>query len=323
LRRMNKSKTSVLHTLVQSLDRDLTALGFAELSQNELEEQRSALLQENAGLDRELKDLTEPGLTDLDLDLMMSLRGGLERTSQVLIGAEVRWFNLRERVIGQWHKYEEAQRSATRTSQLHSKIDRLHAAHREQQKVLERATKQSAEVEQLRGTIDHQKQMVRNLQQRIKEAKNRGGARVELEFALSKERSEHESLLEVATQLELRARQHSRSRPVTDTQARLLRHSAEKAEMLAAEIDRLQSQPVQGNVLELAQQVAERQASTQQAIEVLNDRLEELNLQEETVKQTSEAHARSLAQQRLALFVELAERDATCARLEELQSTLA
>jgi len=60
----------------------------------------------------------------------MSLRGGLERTSQVLIGAEVRWFNLRERVIGQWHKYEEAQRSATRTSQLHSKIDRLHAAHR-------------------------------------------------------------------------------------------------------------------------------------------------------------------------------------------------
>jgi len=93
--------------------------------------------------------------------------------------------------------------------------------------------------------------------------------------------------------------------------------------MLAVEIDRLQSQPVQDNVLELAQQVAERQASTHQAIEVLNDRLEELNLQEETVKQTSEAHARSLAQQRLALFVELAERDATCARLEELQSTLA
>jgi len=111
--------------------------------------------------------------------------------------------------------------------------------------VLERATKQRAEAEQLRGTIDHQKQMVRNLQQRIKEAKNQGGARVELEFALSKERSEHESLLEVATQLELRARQHSRSRPVTDTQARLLRHSSEKAEMLAVEIARLQSHPVQ------------------------------------------------------------------------------
>lgn len=301
------------------------ALAALETHRAELQEERTSLLLDGESSQRQLRRMMEPDLTDLDVEILLTLPDGTERTARLFLGAEERWKRARDRVLSQWEELQRASQGMHRTRQLQQRFRELEAVHVEQQRALEQARSCCWEGAAAREAALNQRQMIRCLEERIRDAASWAGARAPLrDFALCKEKSQQDSLREVAVQLDILARREQRLQqgPCEAELANLLRQKTQRVSLLLDELEQLQRRPedVVGAQLAAGRQLfacAQRAAEAAQASMTLELQCEELRGQTEALEAESQQAALSFARQLAGLEVQLADREARCTWLEQ------
>merc|ERR1711920_1122443 len=132
------------------------ALVSVDAHRGDLERERGNLLQQTEGQRRYLQELAEPDLTDLDIELILSLPNGNAKIGNTLTGATERWSRARDHVISLWKDYQEAQSHVGKARHAQKQLRDFESIHAEQQRVLEKFKRRHAEVRQVRETVDRQ-----------------------------------------------------------------------------------------------------------------------------------------------------------------------
>lgn len=251
LSNISRGKREDVRRLATHLERMQRTLDVLDRRCKDLTAERSRRLEESSVCERRLKDLREPDLTDLDIELMLSLPGGLAKLEHAFVSAEHRWRRARAGVIAQWQDFEKCKREVEASAPLRHSLRALQDVGREQQTLLAAARERFKEVQEARRTMHQRERRVRQLQQQLEELASRReleGSAVEVELLFSKEHTERVELREAGKRLELRAvarqrREHERElrgEPSREDMARsLAEHSTEVLHVLG-EIQRLQ-----------------------------------------------------------------------------------
>jgi len=319
---MTRQKSDDIRMLARKLEQMQKALNALDAHRQELDHDRHALLQENGATERQLAELTEPLVTDLDFDLLLSLPGGIEKTMQLVTGAEVRWSRARDKVISLWGEYKQLQPQIEWVSQVQRRIQEIDAAHTEQQKAMRRAQERCREVANVEADVLHRQSMIRGLDQRARQAQGRASVPVEAALAISKERGKRDSLREVAAQLEILDRN---LQPVSTSEcndcgtdrrdlALALQHGFERVASLLDEIEALRRPEDFGPRLASCRRAG---AEAAEAIEALKLRHEDLSRQAEALQVKGQDQELSFARTIAQLKIRLTETEAKSMELEK------
>ena len=89
-------------------------------------------------LETKLRNLTEPYMTDLDIEVLVSLPFGYRKMSMILLSAEHRWRSARDHVIAQWSEYTLLKEKLQEVKLLHQQLKDFSSVRKEQQTLASR-----------------------------------------------------------------------------------------------------------------------------------------------------------------------------------------
>ncbi|CAK0823893.1 unnamed protein product [Prorocentrum cordatum] len=154
LRGMCQSQQRALAAVASQLERMQAGLQGAEGRRRTLEAEREELLRRTSDDCLRLERLTLPHLTDLDLDLMLSLPSGHGAVAGLIAACE-RWHGAQDEGIRTGlQELKQAREEAERARALLGGMRRLEAAREEQGLALQRAERAMAEMARARECRD-------------------------------------------------------------------------------------------------------------------------------------------------------------------------
>ena len=133
LRIMNQLQKDALHFLATKLATMQQSLNAITAHEKKLLEEKEVELADMKMLETKLKNLTEPYMTDLDIELLLSLPQGYRKVSVILLSAEHRWRNAREHVIAQWSEYTSLREKLGEVQSLDQQFKDFASVRKEQQ----------------------------------------------------------------------------------------------------------------------------------------------------------------------------------------------
>jgi hypothetical protein len=116
LQNMNQASRQSLHLVATRLSAMQQVLNALTAHQADLLKEQDEQLSVMKRLELTLKEMKEPYLTDLDIELMLSMPHGARKMANILLAAEQRWKNAREDVIGRWAEFTSLARSLLKCS---------------------------------------------------------------------------------------------------------------------------------------------------------------------------------------------------------------
>ncbi|CAE8637518.1 unnamed protein product [Polarella glacialis] len=203
---MGHEKQRAVRELATRLEAMQKALAALDGVLEELSAEREGLLTEGQLFTKMLGQLREPVLTDLDVDLMISLPRGFTNFVTLLGCAEQRWLRARDVVKSTWERFQEVRKSVERTKQLQQELQSFDAVRQEQRRALEQAARKAREAGAVRQAAERQEGMISELEYRAQEARKVSRSRAVLELACCKEIGTHDLMREKSEQLEILAR---------------------------------------------------------------------------------------------------------------------
>lgn len=321
LRDMARRKQDKVHDMAFRLQHMQTALSKIADHRERLQTQRSQLLEENASLERQIKELAEPELTELDVDMLLSFPQGKQKLLLMMLGIEARWSKARDQVIQLWNDFQKVRKQVQGVQQLRHRIDTLGRAREHQQQAFAKANMQRQELTTIWEAVSHRRRMIQNLERQVEGALHSESPSVEAELALSRERGARDMLKEAAAQLDILLHKSQADSALKQKFKAKLRQMSLQADELSLEVERMHRDKANADAAEHAAPTLEDRAHalTQTIVELQlkhNHVCEEANMLEKQSQENALSVARELAQ----LKIQAAERGA---RIEQLESILA
>eukprot|EP00929_Paragymnodinium_shiwhaense_P050715 TRINITY_DN25544_c0_g1_i3.p1 TRINITY_DN25544_c0_g1~~TRINITY_DN25544_c0_g1_i3.p1 ORF type:complete len:522 (+),score=119.45 TRINITY_DN25544_c0_g1_i3:197-1762(+) len=315
LRAMAQRQTAEVEKLLHELSRLQMALERMESHRDTLRGRFSQLVADATRCEGRLLELTEPALSDLDMELLLSLPGGIAKAAAMLHGTEERYRRTRATLLMNFSELKQARQEADGVVGLHNRLQDLRAVHREQAEVVRRAQAKCQEAAKYREVAMQQKRLVDALKARLAESQHRGGppagCHVQAELALSKEQNERDALVEAATQLELLVLRDDASAANTKKEVQLverLRDGAERVQNLLVSLEKLQRNPRLKGVQEA--RTVDMEALLLSQIQDLQTEHDDLIRRGDMLERQGQQQAVQFAQQLASLKTSLAEREA-------------
>ena len=86
-------------------------------------------------LEQNLQQMREPYMTDLDIELLLSMPQGYQKMSKILLVAEQRWRNARDEVIAQWAEFTSLRQKLGECRRIEQDFKEFQLVRKEQQKL--------------------------------------------------------------------------------------------------------------------------------------------------------------------------------------------
>eukprot|EP00438_Fugacium_kawagutii_P007439 Skav210448 [mRNA] locus=scaffold1297:175402:178522:+ [translate_table: standard] len=122
LQSMNQALRKTLHLLAMKLSAMQQSLNVVSAHEADLLKEQEQLLSDMKRLELTLKELKEPYMTDLDVELLLSMPQGARKMANVLLAAEQRWKDAREEVIGRWAEFTSLRQKLGEVQQLQKQL---------------------------------------------------------------------------------------------------------------------------------------------------------------------------------------------------------
>ena len=135
LQNMNRTSRQSLHLVATRLSAMQQVLNALTAHQAELLKEQDEQLSVMKRLELTLKEMKEPFLTDLDIELMLSMPQGARKMANILLAAEQRWKNAREDVIGRWAEFTSLRQKLAEVQRLQHMFNDFQQVHKEQQQL--------------------------------------------------------------------------------------------------------------------------------------------------------------------------------------------
>lgn len=244
LRGMAAEQLQALDGMGKKLSLMRKGLDVLEVQRGSLDKTREKMLEDNEGISRQLTRLQLPNLSDLDIEVMLSLPDGLKCFAQTLWKVQERWQRERIRTVATFKGYEEVKKALEVKRGLEERIETMKALHKEQKGALLAASEKVAEAEEVKSVVDRQQELVLGLEAKVREAvearrANGGPAEAALEFG--KLQAENDALRAKLERLAMKLRQEHPTHDPTDVlELELaLKKKTEQVEKLKEERDAL------------------------------------------------------------------------------------
>ncbi|CAE7474302.1 unnamed protein product [Symbiodinium microadriaticum] len=154
---------SVVYFLIQCLD---ALVMHAE----KLTAEKDDYLAQSDALQERLRNICEPNLTDLDVEVQISIPGGYRRFCLQLLSAEQRWRTARDSVISQWADFQALREELDWARRVEQQFREFKQVREEQKKVLAAARARAKEVQAAGAACSRQAQVIEELKGRIQQA---------------------------------------------------------------------------------------------------------------------------------------------------------
>lgn len=334
LKAMGKTQENSLRALATRLESMQKALSSLETHQQKLASERDDLISESGVCKKQLAQIKEPHMTDLDIELMLSLPAGFRGFSAVMLATEERWKRARDEVIGQWAKYQELRKEVEIVRNLQQKLQSFEPLRLEQQRALGEATRRAQEAGQVRDAAARQASLIAVLERKTREAKDAGGPKAELQLLCLQEQGARDVLREKEEQIALQLGKHfvldpgnSQKRGARDGVMDLAREVEKKTQEVQALLSkceqiRIAKKPVLKPAAELKRGDSQRRAmeedmseaekAVQQAQLLGEDLQRRCDLEEVDIKKQAQKYGIELAK----LKSELADKSSRVSQLE-------
>lgn len=130
---MNQALRESLHLLAMKLSAMQQSLNVFSSHEADLLKEQEQLLSDMKRLELTLKEMKEPYMTDLDVELLLSMPQGARKMANILLAAEQRWKDAREVVIGRWADFTSLRPKLGEVQQLQQQFKDFQQVHKEQQ----------------------------------------------------------------------------------------------------------------------------------------------------------------------------------------------
>lgn len=336
---MKLRKADKVRTLAGGLERLQKALDAVTSPLGELAADRSELAEVNTTIERRLKETTEPELTDLDLDLLQSLRDGFGRVAALLLCAEERWSRARAANASKWEEFKQARQAEEQVRTLACSFEELQAVHAEQRRAILQMQARCDEASTIQENVMSQKHLIERLEAQLQASKEHldSGALAEVQLELSRLQGQRDALSEQAARLEtMYPPKAGQPVPNAKRELNLLRAVQDRTERVAQliqEVERLQRPPPGGyqNAARAAAAqaeadvagIAERAGAMRQAVEKLKARHDEVNGKADGLECEARARVLETAHELARLKIELVNRNALLKQLSQMHAGVA
>eukprot|EP00439_Symbiodinium_sp_Y106_P017982 s4082_g2.t1 len=204
LGQMRQEQQRDLHVLTGQLASMQRCLDALLMHAEKLTAEKDDYLAQSDALQERLRNICEPNLTDLDVEVQISIPGGYRRFCLQLLSAEQRWRTARDSVISQWADFQALRKELDWARRVEQQFREFKQVREEQKKVLAAARARAKEVQAAGAACSRQAQVIEELKGRIQQASQH--PKVELQLELGREQQKHDILVERSEQLDLVAR---------------------------------------------------------------------------------------------------------------------
>lgn len=133
VRSMNQASRQSLHLVAMQLSAMQQSLNALTTHQAELVKEQDVELSDMKHLELSLKEMKEPYMTDLDIEVLLSMPHGSRKMANILLAAEQRWKNAREDVIGKWAEFTSMREKLGEVQHLQQQLKDFQKVRKEQQ----------------------------------------------------------------------------------------------------------------------------------------------------------------------------------------------
>ncbi|CAE7876260.1 unnamed protein product, partial [Symbiodinium sp. KB8] len=182
MRQEQQRDLQVLTGQLASMQRCLDAL---VMHAEKLTAEKDDYLAQSDALQERLRNICEPNLTDLDVEVQISIPGGYRRFCLQLLSAEQRWRTARDSVISQWADFQALREELDWARRVEQQFREFKQVREEQKKVLAAARARAKEVQAAGAACSRQAQVIEELKGRIQQASQPLGQDVHLDSILS------------------------------------------------------------------------------------------------------------------------------------------
>eukprot|EP00397_Hematodinium_sp_SG-2012_P037909 GEMP01041168.1.p1 GENE.GEMP01041168.1~~GEMP01041168.1.p1 ORF type:complete len:373 (+),score=102.79 GEMP01041168.1:382-1500(+) len=319
---LSNKKTLVLEIMGKIEDAGV-ALTAADEEKCKLEKEKNVLLRFQEDMIKALDDMRTPFLTDLDLDLLLAVEGGIEQMMDLMSQAHSRLERAQAEVFNQWKEYENLLSKIKEVQAIEKRIREVEEASRELSAILDAAHKNNEECSRLHSIVDTQQRSIEQTEKTLVACTSNMNWECKLDIMRAK--TDHEKLEQVYQQVSLMQLSETDFVDRAEQKARLSVQNEDLEKRRIEILGKLESRLdiARGRARDTFQgendlRQAERDAEA--ACQSLRARYGALHDRNETFEEELPAQALKFANEIGDLKIQLTERDA---KVEVLQRRLA
>jgi len=198
VRTMTEQKQKQITEVMSKIQDTGVALQAAEVEKKKYEKEKEILLSQQEEMEKDIQEMCFPVITDLDMDLMLSIRDGMGKMMNIMWQAYARYYRERDRVLQQWQDFEATHPHIQEVKKLENRIAEVQNAGKQQSEVLLIAQKNNMECLRLRTLVQTQEYKIQKMEQSLQECSQKRDW--ESKFDVVKERAQYERLEQVYAQ---------------------------------------------------------------------------------------------------------------------------